>query len=90
MALRDPDSLAEYLAEMADRACVGNPNLPIPISEKGETEIDLSVLREDRDGPGRASWIAPEEELEFEDDEEVAFDAAALLDLEEEEGGTHH
>ena len=76
----DPDALAGYLAELADRACVGNPNLPIPITAADDTEINLEVDL----GDGTAEIGLGEiqtEEIGAMGDDEVAFDAAALLAL---------
>ena len=38
---KDPEELMTHLAEMATRACVGNPNLPCPMMGDCELELDL-------------------------------------------------
>ena len=76
----DREALAVFSAEPADRVCMGNPNLPVPITAAGETEIDLDMSFFGGDGVRRPDEVLLEE-IEFENDEEVAFDAAAPLDL---------
>ena len=75
----DPEALADYLAEMAERACVANPNLPIPVMQGGDQEID----RGENVDAGKEFWDTEDEssgvDLEFEEDEERVFDVEALL-----------
>ena len=58
----DPELTAEYLAELAERAYSRNPNLPNPLLEGDETEIDLGPFSEAGD---RGSDLP---RLEFEND----------------------
>ena len=62
VAPTDPDTLATYLAELADRPCVGKPNLTIPIAMEGETEIDMGALLEERDVHGGLQDSSGEED----------------------------
>ena len=67
----DPEALATYLAAMAERACVANPNLPVPVPVDGDQEIDLEMFPESETGSvcvAAPSGGAPE----FDNDDEVA------------------
>ena len=74
-----PEVLADYLAEMAERACVANPNLLVPVIPSGDQEIDLGENVDADGGFGDAEIESSGVDLEFEEDGDRAFDAEALL-----------
>ena len=65
----DDKALPAFLAEMAIRACDGNPNLPNPITGDGEIDLDLGSDRMGTENDEARSARGSNGELEFEEDE---------------------
>ena len=65
----DDGALPAYLAEMAGRACAGNPNLPQPLTGDGEIDLDWGSGQLHAEDEEAHSVQMSDKELEFEEDE---------------------